>query len=110
MAQHTMRFAMMRSLPLLACALGLGDAAMQQLDGEIRQAAAEQCQQVAENAGVAADLVRPVCECTTDKLLEGGAAELAQIDTARIEEVLKGCLAETPPADAPQAAPEQTNG
>jgi hypothetical protein len=103
---------MMRTLALLACALGLAgcDAAMQQLDGQVRQAAAEQCQQVAENTGVAADLVRPVCECTANKLLESGAAELSQIDSARIEEVLNSCLAETPPADAPQAAPEQTNG
>jgi len=103
---------MTRSLALLACALGLAacDVAMQQLEGEVRQAATEQCQQVAENTGVAANLVGPVCECTAGKLLEGGAVALSQIDQARIEEVLNDCLAETPPADAPQAAPEQTNG
>jgi hypothetical protein len=112
MAQQGKRFAMMRPLALLTCAFGLAacDAAMEQFDGQVRQAAVEQCQQVAENTGVAADLVRPVCECTAGKLLEGGAANVSQIDQARIEEVLNGCLAKTSPADARQVAPEQTNG
>jgi len=96
----------------MACALGLAscDVAMEQMDGQVRQAVADQCQQVAESTGVAGDLVLPVCECTSNKLLEGGAAQISDIDQARIEEILQGCLAETSPADATEVAPEQTNG
>lgn len=103
-----MRFAMMRTVTLLGCALGLAscDAAMATLEGEVRQAATDQCQQIAENTGVAANLVGPVCECTAGKLLKGGASNISQINPALIEEALNSCLAETSPAAAPQAAPE----
>ncbi|AOL23199.1 hypothetical protein Ga0102493_112182 [Erythrobacter litoralis] len=78
--------------------------------GELRAQYIEQCQGVAESAGIAAERVNAACECSADDF----AADLAEdgelrIDQGRIEQVLRTCVQEQP-GTAPQDPAENNNG
>ncbi len=77
------------ALSLTAC-----DAAMEQVGGQVRTAVVEQCQQVSENFGIGSDLITPVCECTADTFMEKNSSELAQVDRARVAEIVRVCASE----------------
>jgi hypothetical protein len=100
-----------KHLLVLAAAFALisCDAAMEQVDGQLRVAVVAQCQQVSENLGIAPEFTQPVCDCSADKLLEGGAAQLTEIDQARVEEIVRSCASETN-SPATEPVPEQANG
>ncbi len=76
------------------------DAVMEQVDGQVRTAIVDQCQQSAKNFGIAQENIQPVCECGADKLLENGAAQVTDIDQARLEEIVQSCAEEIGSAGA----------
>lgn len=78
-----------------AVVLGACDAAMDQFDGPIRDTFVARCEGVAENMGIAPEAVTPMCGCSADKILEKDASQLAQVDSARIQEILVECADET---------------
>ncbi|WP_260482469.1 hypothetical protein [Sphingomicrobium flavum] len=71
------------------------DAAMDQFDGPVREAFVARCEGVAENMGISAEAVTPMCSCSADKILEKDASQLAEVDSARIQEILAECAEET---------------
>lgn len=95
---------MFAALPLTAC-----DAAMEQVDGQVRTMAVEQCRQASDTLGVAPELVAPVCECASDELLKDGASQIAQIDQQRVRDIVRACLSAqgSPQAEPAPELPEQ---
>ena len=74
------------SLSLVAC-----DSAGTVLDDTARLAAVEQCQQVAEGAGIAGTAVNSVCNCAADKWLEKPVADRMDVSPTTIRAVINEC-------------------
>jgi hypothetical protein len=93
-----------------ALALGGCDAATQiageAVQGEIRNAVSSQCAQVAEGAGIVADRIAAVCECTAAAVAADKAVTLEDVVPSRIEGVVNQCAAET--AGTTNAVDQQT--
>ncbi|RDC60254.1 hypothetical protein HME9302_01455 [Alteripontixanthobacter maritimus] len=87
--KRTMLTLIVASLALSGC-----DLVAEQVGGQVRTAVVEQCLQVTEGIGIGSELVAPVCECTADTFMEKNSSELAQVDTARVEEIVRTCAAE----------------
>ena len=61
--------------------------------GEIRTRYIEQCEGIAEGAGIAADRIGSACECSADNLKEDFAADgQLDINRERVEELLSICI------------------
>ncbi|MBL43158.1 MAG: hypothetical protein CMN71_00095 [Sphingomonadaceae bacterium] len=61
--------------------------------GEIRTRYIEQCQGIAESAGIAAERIDAACECSADNFKEDFAADgQLDINRERMEEVLRICI------------------
>ena len=71
--------------------------------GEIRTRYIEQCEGIAEGAGIAAERIGAACECSADNLKEDFAADgQLDINRERVEELLSICIqddAEVAPAE-----------
>ncbi|WP_343343607.1 hypothetical protein WJT74_08285 [Sphingomicrobium sp. XHP0239] len=80
-------------LGLAACDMA-GEMAKDQLGEQARAAFVERCEGVAANVGFSNDTLTPVCGCSADRLLEKDVSELAQVDRARIEQILSECASE----------------
>ena len=102
------RFAL---LPIALIGLAGCDAATEMagdaIAAEVRTQYLAQCEGVAESAGIASANVAAACECSADNFATDLAEGELQIDTARIEEVLKTCVQERlgTPADNPAETP-----
>ena len=90
---------MNRTLFLLAAAGSLAacDAATQiagdAVQGEMRNAIASQCQQVAEGAGIVAGQVAQVCECSAETFMADPDLTLEDVSRERIEGIVNECAA-----------------
>lgn len=90
---------MIRALVLIAAAGSLTacDAATQiageAVEGEVRNAIAGQCQQVAEGVGIVAGQVAQVCECSADTFLADPDLTLGDVSRERIEGIVNECAA-----------------
>ena len=91
-------------LPAIALALASCEAGEPQTESAFRAELIGQCERGAANAGVAAERIPGVCECSADRLIEGGATDLAAIDRARVEEILSICIEESGTVAMPAAA------
>lgn len=95
---------MLKRLPLLvvlpltlaACDVAT-EIAGDTLEAESRRAVVAQCAQVADGTGIAADRVGAVCECSADTLVADGAPSLSDINRARLESIVRACVAQTDP-------------
>lgn len=74
------------SLSLAAC-----DSAGTVLDDTARLAAVEQCQQVAEGAGIVGGAVNTVCNCAADRWLEKPVAERMDVSPDAIRAIINDC-------------------
>ena len=92
------------AMTLMGC-----DAAVGELDNQLRDGFVAQCQQVSESLGVSSARVSQVCECSADKFMAGDLSERSQIDRAKVEEILNTCLLETG-TNADDAKAETPNG
>ena len=82
------------TMPLAACDAATeiaGDA----IRTETRNTIVDQCQQMSENAGIAANRVASVCECTADAFLADESFSMADIDPSRLEGLVNTCTAQT---------------
>ena len=102
------------SLLVLVGAAGLlgacdmaADVAGDAIGAQVREQFMERCQQIAENAGVSAELVEPACSCGADRFAEEVEAGDVQINRERIEEVVRSCALEltAPDSEAPAEDP-----
>ncbi|MBH5322225.1 hypothetical protein [Aurantiacibacter sediminis] len=98
------------SAALFAAALTGCDAASEiagdALDNEIRSQIANQCQAVAEGAGVVADRLTEVCDCTAQTYIDDPDLTADDITPARIEEIVNECTQQT--GDMNDAPAEET--
>ena len=89
-------------LSLTACDVAT-DVAGDVIAGEVRTRYLEQCQGIAENAGIAAERIGSACECSADKFQEDFAADgQMDINPDRVEEVVRMCM-----QDDTQVAPAE---
>lgn len=65
------------------------------VEGEARNAIDAQCRQVAEGAGIVAARVAEVCACSAETLLATRDFSVADINRARVEEIVNGCARST---------------
>ena len=74
---------------------------------EVRTRYLEQCQTVAENAGIGAARIGAACECSADRFADDleQSGEL-QINRDKIREVLEICVQEDPAVDVAAPAEE----
>jgi len=89
------------ALPLAAC-----DSAGTVLDDTARLAAVEQCQQVAEGAGIAGGAVNTVCNCAADKWLEKPVADRIDVSPDAIRAIINDCAGTDRKASATPASAE----
>ncbi|WP_338244143.1 hypothetical protein [Aurantiacibacter hainanensis] len=73
------------------------DIAGDALEGELRNAVTAQCQQVAENASIAAPRISQVCECVADTYIEDPDLTLDDISRERVTSIVNDCAASTDP-------------
>ena len=87
-------------LSLGACDVAT-DVAGDMLADEVRTRYLEQCQGIAQNAGIASERIGAACDCSADRFQEDFDAD-GQLDVnpERVEEVLRVCM-EDQPAVAP---------
>jgi len=96
----------MRTLTIAFTALILTgcDAASQiageAVEGEMRNAVAGQCEQVAENAGIVAGRVGDVCRCTADAFIDDPELTIEDISRANIEAIVNDCAVRNASAEA----------
>ena len=83
----------MRVALLTVAILGLAgcDSAGTVLDDSARLAAVEQCQQVAEGAGIAGGAVNAVCNCAADRWLDKPVAERIDVSPDAIRAIINEC-------------------
>ena len=86
--------------PIVAAASLAGcDAATQiagdAVEGEVRNAVAAQCLQVAEGTGLVAGRVAEICECAADTYVNDPDLTLDDISRERIEGIVNDCAART---------------
>ncbi|APE28354.1 hypothetical protein [Aurantiacibacter gangjinensis] len=72
-----------------------GEIAGEAIDNEIRTQVANQCETVASNAGVVAERITAVCECTADTFIDDPELTADDIRPARIEEIVNDCTSST---------------
>lgn len=89
------------TLSLAAC-----DSAGTVLDSSARIAAVEQCQQVAEGAGIVGGAVNSVCNCAADKWLAKPVADRIDISPESIRSIISECAG----TDATPAANDSADG
>ena len=78
-------------ITIAALSLAACDSAGTVLDDTARIAAVEQCQQIAEGAGIAGVAVNSVCNCAADKWLEKPVAERMDISPDAIRAIINEC-------------------
>jgi hypothetical protein len=100
-ARFTSAAALLVALALTAC-----DSAGTVLDDTARLAAVEQCQQIAEGAGIASGAVQSVCSCAADSWLAKPVAERVDISPAAIRAIVDQCAGTGGPAPATPASSE----
>ena len=89
---------------VILCAVSLAgcDAASQiggdVVQGEVRNAVAAQCQQVAEGAGIVAGRVAEVCQCAADTFMADSDLTLEDVSRTRVEGIVNDCAKRTSPA------------
>ncbi len=87
------------ALLLLAGALSGCDAATQiagdAVQGEVRNAVAAQCEQIAQNAGVVAARVTEVCQCSADRFMADPDLSLDDATPGNVEAIVNACAAST---------------
>ncbi len=87
------------ALGIAALALAGCDAATQiageAVQGEVRNAVAAQCEQVAENAGIVAGRVAEVCQCSADTFMADSDLTLDDVSRERIEGIVNACAKST---------------
>ena len=82
------------------------DVAGDVIAGEVRTRYLEQCQGIAEGAGIASERINAACECSADDFEQDFAADgQLDINPGRVEEVLRMCMQDQPVSDA--AAPAE---
>ncbi len=109
---------MTRLLLASCCAVALTgcDAATQiagdAVEGEVRTAVVERCQQFADNAGIVADRINAVCECSADRFRADEDLTLADVNRENIEGIVNSCATEkgTDTNDATNTTPTETIG
>lgn len=86
----------MRLVIIATAALSLAgcDMIAGEVQGQIRDEFVQRCEGIAEDVGLGADAINPMCGCAADKIAEKDAAELAGVDRQRVEEILRECAAE----------------
>lgn len=101
------------ALPLIALSLAGCDAATElagdAIKDQIRTEFVNQCEQIAQDNGIASENVGPACECAADDLAEDAADGSLEVNQARIEELLRSCSAGAFGQDegaAPQSQPQ----
>ena len=67
------------------------------VEGEVRTAVVDRCQQFADNAGIVADRINAVCECSADRFLADEDLTLADVNRENIEGIVNQCAADTAP-------------
>ena len=106
---RTAKSARALSLSLALLSLAGCDAATQiageAVQGEVRNAVASQCQQVAEGAGIVAGRIAAVCECTARAVVADKALTIEDVVPSRNEGVVNQCADET--AGTPNAGNQQ---
>ena len=65
------------------------------VEGEVRNAVAAQCQQVSESAGIVAERVAEVCECSADTFVSDPDLSLEDVSRERIEGIVNQCAQST---------------
>ena len=73
---------------------------------ETRNAVVAQCQEAAQGAGIVAGRIGSVCECSADAFLADEPFSMADLDPARLEEILNSCVAQTGPSAADNTSAE----
>ena len=85
----------MRRLLLALSAMALARCGI--LEGHVREEFVQRCEAVAEESRVPTSLATESCECAADKALEDGVTKINEIDTARVQEIVKECARERMP-------------
>ena len=78
-------------LALIAAPLAACDSAGTVLDDAARLAAVEQCQQMAEGAGIVGAAVNTVCNCAADKWLDKPVADRIDVSPDAIRSIINEC-------------------
>jgi transcription elongation factor len=65
------------------------------VQGEVRNAVAAQCKQIAENAGVVAGRVAEVCKCSADTFMADSDLTLDDVTRENIEGIVNRCASDT---------------
>lgn len=65
------------------------------VEGEVRTAVVDRCQQLSESAGLVADRVNEVCECSADRFLADPDLTMADVSRENIEGIINQCTADT---------------
>ncbi|MEW4447651.1 hypothetical protein [Qipengyuania sp. JC766] len=107
-----MHFRSLALVSLATLALVGCDAATQiagdAVEGEVRNAVTTQCEGVAESAGIVADRISEVCQCSADAFLEDSELTVDDISRENIEGIVNACADSTDPSPstADQESPE----
>ena len=94
-----------KTLAIALCALSLAgcDAATQiageAVEGEVRNAIAAQCEQVAESTGIVAARVAEVCQCSADTFMADPDLTLEDVTRENVEGIVNACARSTGAAD-----------
>lgn len=78
-------------LSLATLSLAACDSAGTVLDDTARIAAVEQCQQVAQGAGIVGGAVNTVCNCAADRWLDQPVAERMDVSPDAIRAIINEC-------------------
>ena len=95
-----------KPLALALCAVSLAgcDAATQiageAVEGEVRNAVAAQCEQMAESTGIVAERVAEVCQCSADTFMADPDLTLEDATRENVEGIVNACTASTSGANA----------
>ena len=93
-------------LSLAMLSLAACDSAGTVLDDTARLAAVEQCQQMAEGAGIVGGAVNSVCNCAADRWLDKPVAERIDVSPDAIRAIINECAGtDRSPAASDTAAP-----
>ncbi len=79
------------------------------MQGEVRNAVAAQCEQVAEGAGIVAGRVTEVCRCSADTFMADSDLTLEDVSRERIEGIVNACAKSTAGGNW-NAVPAEENG
>lgn len=92
------------ALVLVAGSLAGCDAATQiageAVEGEVRNAVAAQCEQMAESTGIVAARVAEVCQCAAETFMDDPDLTLEDATRENLEGIVNACTASTSGANA----------